>query len=318
MRPIVASVLIAVGIVFAAYFVFGQFGSTGDASRYKRYVDAKHGFSFEFPGNWKLKPLYGGDGVETPIVYADSTKCGFMSGCRTIAGVGEFHVGIIDRPIELTATVSGPALTKETVNGKVVYFLPRTAGIEDTVQSAYVGLNGKTVLLSASGIRIDALRRIAGSIAVVQQACTQEAKVCPDGSSVGRTGLNCEFTECPSTDTNAAVTRSNTNSTDTTNVNRTPSASLRVVVVNAQTAALIADRDVQLYSDNGVRCVTEPCPTNGRTWNGTTDTKGMALVPTSMVDESMTFTVDGYLGAELHTGGTLQGDGSWTLPLRAM
>ncbi len=30
-------------------------------------------------------------------------------------------------------------------------------------------------------------------------ACTQEAKLCPDGSAVGRGGPNCEFTECPST-----------------------------------------------------------------------------------------------------------------------
>ncbi len=28
-------------------------------------------------------------------------------------------------------------------------------------------------------------------------ACTMEAKICPDGSSVGRTGPNCEFTPCP-------------------------------------------------------------------------------------------------------------------------
>lgn len=27
--------------------------------------------------------------------------------------------------------------------------------------------------------------------------CTQEAKICPDGSAVGRTGPNCEFTSCP-------------------------------------------------------------------------------------------------------------------------
>ena len=27
--------------------------------------------------------------------------------------------------------------------------------------------------------------------------CTQEAQLCPDGSSVGRTGPNCEFAECP-------------------------------------------------------------------------------------------------------------------------
>jgi tryptophan-rich sensory protein len=29
-------------------------------------------------------------------------------------------------------------------------------------------------------------------------ACTQEAKLCPDGSAVGRTGPNCEFAPCPS------------------------------------------------------------------------------------------------------------------------
>jgi uncharacterized repeat protein (TIGR01451 family) len=30
-----------------------------------------------------------------------------------------------------------------------------------------------------------------------QTTCTQEAKICPDGSSVGRTGPNCEFAPCP-------------------------------------------------------------------------------------------------------------------------
>src|SRR3989338_378405 len=30
-----------------------------------------------------------------------------------------------------------------------------------------------------------------------QTACTQEAKLCPDGSYVGRTGPNCEFATCP-------------------------------------------------------------------------------------------------------------------------
>jgi len=27
--------------------------------------------------------------------------------------------------------------------------------------------------------------------------CTKEAKICPDGSAVGRTGPNCEFGACP-------------------------------------------------------------------------------------------------------------------------
>src|SRR3989339_930880 len=30
-----------------------------------------------------------------------------------------------------------------------------------------------------------------------QVACTMDAKICPDGSSVGRTGPNCEFSQCP-------------------------------------------------------------------------------------------------------------------------
>ena len=31
----------------------------------------------------------------------------------------------------------------------------------------------------------------------IQKACSMEAKLCPDGSAVGRTGPNCEFTACP-------------------------------------------------------------------------------------------------------------------------
>jgi hypothetical protein len=37
-----------------------------------------------------------------------------------------------------------------------------------------------------------------GPLAPGSSACTQEAKLCPDGGSVGRTGPNCEFAECPS------------------------------------------------------------------------------------------------------------------------
>ena len=30
--------------------------------------------------------------------------------------------------------------------------------------------------------------------------CTMEARICPDGSAVGRTGPNCEFSPCPAED----------------------------------------------------------------------------------------------------------------------
>lgn len=37
-------------------------------------------------------------------------------------------------------------------------------------------------------------------------ACTMEAKLCPDGSTVGRSGPKCEFAECPSTTNTNTVT----------------------------------------------------------------------------------------------------------------
>jgi len=37
------------------------------------------------------------------------------------------------------------------------------------------------------------------SIHQVGTACTAEAKICPDGSTVGRVGPNCEFTPCSAT-----------------------------------------------------------------------------------------------------------------------
>ncbi len=42
-----------------------------------------------------------------------------------------------------------------------------------------------------------------------QVACTQEAKLCPDGSSVGRTGPNCEFAACPTPVASTTVDISN-------------------------------------------------------------------------------------------------------------
>lgn len=36
-------------------------------------------------------------------------------------------------------------------------------------------------------------------------ACTLEAKICPDGSAVGRTGPDCDFSACPTVNTNSTV-----------------------------------------------------------------------------------------------------------------
>lgn len=43
------------------------------------------------------------------------------------------------------------------------------------------------------------------SLKSTQQACTEDARICPDGSSVGRTGPNCDFAPCPTSVTPSAM-----------------------------------------------------------------------------------------------------------------
>lgn len=70
------------------------------------------------------------------------------------------------------------------------------------VQQTPVEANGKSKFISIAILLIVILLIGIGGIYAVKRfnqskACTQEAQVCPDGSSVGRTGPNCEFAPCP-------------------------------------------------------------------------------------------------------------------------
>ncbi len=54
-------------------------------------------------------------------------------------------------------------------------------------------------------------------------ACTMEARLCPNGTYVGRVGPNCEFAQCPTGTVSGSTTSTSTNgtthSTTTTTVN---------------------------------------------------------------------------------------------------
>ena len=47
--------------------------------------------------------------------------------------------------------------------------------------------------------------------------CSQETKLCPDGSAVGRTGPNCEFAACPETSLTPTASASPVSSINTSN-----------------------------------------------------------------------------------------------------
>ena len=83
-------------------------------------------------------------------------------------------------------------------------FVPFEATLTFSVDKAAYSNRGTLILKkdNPSGLpeHDDALEiplQIAGDAGV---ACTMEAKLCPDGSGVGRTGPNCEFAKCPTGD----------------------------------------------------------------------------------------------------------------------
>lgn len=67
-------------------------------------------------------------------------------------------------------------------------------------------LTGIAVLVVFGAGIIGYLAITQNAMAPVSTACTQEAKVCPDGSTVGRSGPNCDFAECPTAPTPVAET----------------------------------------------------------------------------------------------------------------
>jgi hypothetical protein len=91
--------------------------------------------------------------------------------------------------------------------------------------------------------------------AETEVACTQEAKLCPDGVTyVGRSGPSCEFKACPSTDTDTTV-----------NANTT---ALRYLKVNtAISRSWVAWREIEAYDAGGNKIVPADV-TAQYTWRG--------------------------------------------------
>jgi len=91
-------------------------------------------------------------------------------------GIGLRQVGTVVREkIESETPPSPPPHNTKLLVGIAVFFIVVAVGL---ASAYFVSMkNEKKVVKSIS--------------------CTQEAKACPDGSTVTRTGPNCEFTQCP-------------------------------------------------------------------------------------------------------------------------
>ncbi|HEX8175890.1 MAG TPA: hypothetical protein VF543_12290 [Pyrinomonadaceae bacterium] len=75
---------------------------------------------------------------------------------------------------------------------------------------------------------------------------------------------------------------------------RMKKADLKLKLIDRVTRKPIKNTEVEIYSDNGIRCISLPCPTNGVKWTGKTDARGIIIVPGKIRQRSMTISATGY------------------------
>ena len=85
---------------------------------------------------------------------------------------------------------------------------------------------------------------------------------------------------------------------DTPSVDRTKKSDLKLKLIDRLTRKPIKNTEVEIYSDNGIRCIRPPCQTNGIKWTGKTDARGVVVVPGKIRQRSMTISADGYNGGK--------------------
>lgn len=79
----------------------------------------------------------------------------------------------------------------------------------------------------------------------------------------------------------------------------------------------IAGSKVELHSDNGIRCIKAPCPTNGKKWSGKTNGKGFVSIPTNVIQKATTiWTTDYPNGTDFIAQAIKDKNKVWAIKLR--
>ncbi|GEM_PF-5895162 len=62
-----------------------------------------------------------------------------------------------------------------------------------------------------------------------------------------------------------------------------PQSPVRVQLFDVYSGLALANADVEVTSDNGIRCSVPNCPTNSHTWSGRSDNSGVLMIPRSAI-----------------------------------
>lgn len=192
----------------------------------KEYRNTKWSYTFEVPSIFvypkEILPADSNvfatrDGVDSPlsistgdlllesIVYPNLDSSSLQ---KVRTGINSMKGDIVDQPFQPIGelekisdtnnlNIKGSIFKESTTNKKeVIYFI----AFWETNNNVYV------IKMFALPDKIESIQEMfiqtVSSFVYIepeQVACTMEAKVCPDGSSVGRSGPKCEFAACPTT-----------------------------------------------------------------------------------------------------------------------
>ena len=94
------------------------------------------------------------------------------------------------------------------------------------------------------------------------------------------------------------------------------SETVRVKLLDEFSCEVVPNSDVKVRSDNGIRCITAPCPTNNKEWIGRSDDDGYVAIPTSVLQHSTYITTPAHRGGkDLIRGSEKDADGAWFVEL---
>lgn len=170
---------------------------------WKTYTDSKEMFSFKYPPNWEKSKDVGlfNDSSGSFILDVQKTQTNlsleeFMKSKCIESGTNfcsDAIVGSITGSIQYDHPISHyNSIDTLIKQGNTIFDISLASrnpnqSADEVTKSTYNQILSTFKFLETS----------TASPTATPMACTQEAKVCPDGSYVGRTGPSCEFAPCP-------------------------------------------------------------------------------------------------------------------------
>lgn len=186
---------------------------------WKTYTNIKYHFSFKYPSKWELNDQ---SGVASSLTLGLSGTQGYFMTINIVDNDKELSVkDYVDKLVSTQGTPGGlpefDSRENTTIGGLSAVKLLNVFAFEEGDDKIFVAFENYILNISHPTkqenpnlqdpiANYDIVQKIlstfkftesSGSASPEQRVCTMEAKLCPDGSSVGRTEPNCEFAPCP-------------------------------------------------------------------------------------------------------------------------